>query len=350
MKSIMRSYKYVKTVVVFLFLLCFSQVLMAQKKAKNESVVLAYVTSWSSVIPSADVVTHINYAFGHVDSTFSGVKVDRPQRLAAIAALKQKNPHLKVLLSVGGWGSGRFSEMAADAGLRAKFAKDCRRVVKQYNLDGIDIDWEYPTVNAAGISSSENDTENFTLLMRDIRKAVGKKKLLTLATVCDAKYIDFPAIMPFVDFVNIMAYDMAMGIAKHHSPLFTSENTLHLSAANSIDAHLAAGVPAHKLVLGVPFYGRGNNEFRQSESYSRMPALLEGFAEKWDEVAQASYIANAKGEFVFGYETPRSLAAKCRYAKEKGLKGIMFWEYSGDTSHNILCKTIKEYFHFTTQK
>ena len=106
---------------------------MAQKKAKNESVVLAYVTSWSSVIPSADVVTHINYAFGHVDSTFSGVKVDKPQRLAAIAALKQKNPHLKVLLSVGGWGSGRFSEMAADAGLRAKFAKDCRRVVKQYN-------------------------------------------------------------------------------------------------------------------------------------------------------------------------------------------------------------------------
>ena len=79
-------------------------------------------------------------------------------------------------------------------------------------------------------------------------KAVGKKKLLTLATVCNAKYIDFPAIMPYVDFVNIMAYDMTMGTAKHHSPLFTSENTSDLSAANSIDAHLAAGVPAHKLV------------------------------------------------------------------------------------------------------
>ena len=344
MKSIMRSYKCVKTVVVFLFLLCFSQVLMAQKKAKNESVILAYVTSWSSVIPSADVVTHINYAFGHVDSTFSGVRVDNPHRLEAITALKKKNPQLEVLLSVGGWGSGRFSEMAADAGLRAKFAKDCKRVIKKYGLDGIDIDWEYPTVSAAGISASENDTENFTLLMRDIRKAIGKKKLLTLATVCNAKYIDFPAIMPFVDFVNIMAYDMTMGIAKHHSPLFTSENTSDLSAANSIDAHLAAGVPAHKLVLGVPFYGRGNKEFRQSESYSRMPALPDGFAEKWDEVAQASYIANAKGEFVFGYETPRSLAAKCRYAKVKGLKGIMFWEYSGDTPNNILCKVIGEHF------
>ncbi|MBO7268974.1 MAG: glycosyl hydrolase family 18, partial [Bacteroidales bacterium] len=110
------------------------------------------------------------------------------------------------------------------------------------------------------------------------------------------------------------------------------------------DAHLAAGVPAHKLVLGVPFYGRGNKEFRQSESYSRMPALPDGFAEKWDEVAQASYLANEKGEFVFGYETPRSLAVKCAYAKEKGLKGIMFWEYAGDTSDNILCRVIGEYF------
>ena len=344
--------KSIQCVIMLALLLCVSQVVWCQNVSENSAakgngsgnVVLAYVTSWSSVMPQPDVLTHVNYAFGHVDSTFFGVKVDNPQRLEAIAALKKKNPHLKVLLSIGGWGSGRFSEMAADDVLREKFAKDCKRVVKQYNLDGIDIDWEYPTVTAAGISASETDVENFTLMMGDIRKSIGKKKLLTLATVCNAKYIDFPAIMPYVDFVNIMAYDMTMNIAKHHAPLFTSENTSELSAANSIEAHLAAGVPAHKLVLGVPFYGRGNKEFRQSASYSRMPADLGKFVEKWDEVAQSSYLANEKGEFVFGYESPRSLAVKCQYAKEKGLKGIMFWEYAGDTPHNVLCRVIREYF------
>ena len=348
----MYMYKNIISSLYFALLMCVLQVLPVQTVygrsvavgKDNGNVVLAYVTSWSSVMPNPQVLTHINYAFGHVDSTFAGVKVDNPQRLEAISALKKKHPHLKVMLSVGGWGSGRFSEMAADPHLREKFAKDCRRVVRKYNLDGIDIDWEYPTVSAAGISSSENDVENFTLLMRDIRKAVGKKKLLTLATVCNAKYIDFPAIMPYVDFVNIMAYDMTMNIAKHHAPLFVSENTSELSAANSIEAHLAAGVPPHKLVLGVPFYGRGNEEFRKSASYSRMPALPEGFQEKWDEKAQSSYIANAKGEFVFGYETPRSLAVKCQYAKKKGLKGIMFWEYAGDTPDNKLCRVLREYF------
>ena len=338
--------------IMLALLLCVSQVVWAQKVSGNNgavgkdngNVVLAYVTSWSSVMPNPEVLTHVNYAFGHVDSTFAGVKVDNPRRLEAISRLKKKHPHLKVLLSIGGWGSGRFSEMAADEQLREKFAKDCRRVVRKYNLDGIDIDWEYPTVTAAGISASENDTENFTLLMGDIREAVGKRKLLTLATVCNAKYIDFPAIMPYVDFVSIMAYDMTMNVAVHHSPLFTSWNTSELSAANSIEAHLAAGVPPHKLVLGVPFYGRGNEEFRKSASFSRMPALPEGFTEQWDGQARASYIANREGKFVFGYETPRSLAAKCMYAKEKGLKGIMFWEYAGDTPDNELCRTIRKYY------
>ena len=103
-----------------------SKSLAAQSKGNDGKVILAYVTSWSSVMPNPQMVTHINYAFGHVDSTFTGVKVDNPQRLRQIARLKKKNPHLKVMLSGGGWGSGRFSEMAADQAKREKFAKDCR--------------------------------------------------------------------------------------------------------------------------------------------------------------------------------------------------------------------------------
>ena len=80
--------------------------------------------------------------------------------------------------------------MAADSQKRHSFANDCQRVVKQFNLDGIDIDWEYPTSNAAGISASPEDTNNYTLLMRDIRKAIGNKQLLTLASVFNGNYID----------------------------------------------------------------------------------------------------------------------------------------------------------------
>ena len=110
--------------------------------------------------------------------------------------------------------------MAANDEYRRAFAADCDRVVKEFALDGIDIDWEYPTSSMANISSSPDDTENFTLLMQDIRAAIGNEKELTLATVASARYIDFKAILPSVDFVNIMAYDMASA-PKHHSALYS---------------------------------------------------------------------------------------------------------------------------------
>ena len=106
----------------------------------KDKVVIAYVTSWSKVIPNPSLVTHINYAFGHVTDSFNGVRINNEERLRQIVALKEKAPHLKVLLSIGGWGSGRFSEMAADEQNRLSFAKDCQRVVQEFGLDGIDID------------------------------------------------------------------------------------------------------------------------------------------------------------------------------------------------------------------
>ena len=135
---------------------------------------MAYVTSWTDEIPDPSHMTHINYAFGHVNDSFNGVRVDNPDRLRSIVALKKQNPALKVLVSVGGWGSGRFSEMAADPKNRKAFANSCKKLVKDFNLDGIDIDWEYPTSSAAGISSSPADTDNFSALMHDLRKALGK--------------------------------------------------------------------------------------------------------------------------------------------------------------------------------
>lgn len=109
----------------------------AKKDTMKERRVVAYVTSWSGVAPDPFAMTNINYAFGHVNDTFDGVRIDNPERLRRIEQLKKDNPELKVHLSIGGWGSGNFSEMDVDPKLRKKFAKDCRRIVDEYGLDGI---------------------------------------------------------------------------------------------------------------------------------------------------------------------------------------------------------------------
>lgn len=304
----------------------------------KERVIVAYVTSWSRVMPDPKTMTHINYAFGHVTNTFDGVRIDNEERLKSIVALKKDNPQLKVMLSVGGWGSGRFSEMAADDRRRMAFAEDCRRVVEDFGLDGIDIDWEYPTSNAAGISSSEDDTANFTLLMRDLRKALGKKYLLTLASVGSAKYVDFKAIDKYINFVNIMAYDMG-GAPKHHTALYPSKNT-NMSSTDAVKAHIEAGVPAHKLVLGMAFYGRGGKNYPNFQDYKDIPATSDKYIERWDDEAKAPYLTDLQGNFVFGFENPRSLAGKCRYVLENGLKGAMYWDYDGDNEAGDLRNTV----------
>ena len=228
------------------FFICLLNSCGSAPKSSVESpqkVVIAYVTSWSEIMPNPALVTHINYAFGHVNDTFNGVRINNEKRLKQIVALKKQKPELKVLLSIGGWGSGQFSEMAADEQNRLSFAKDCQRIVQEFGLDGIDIDWEYPTSSAAGISSSPDDTDNFTLLMRDIRQAIGKNKLLTMASVASAQYVNFRASLNDIDFVNIMSYDMA-NAPKHHSGLYRASITGWLSCDEAVKAHLASGVPA----------------------------------------------------------------------------------------------------------
>ena len=306
--------------------------------AENDSVVVAYVTSWSDVIPDPFCMTHINYAFGHVNDTFDGVRVDNPQRLKDMVALKKVNPDLKVMLSVGGWGSGRFSEMAMDRKLRRSFADDCLRVVEEFGLDGIDIDWEYPTSPAAGISYSPEDTGNFTMLMKDLRQVLGDGLLLTFASAASAEYVDFTAVEPYVDFVNIMAYDMATA-PKHHSALYESEISGGMTSDKAARAHLAAGMPAHKLVLGMPFYGRGSGRYADFNDFKDIKKDIEAY-EIWDEKAQVPYIADTDGTLIVGYDNPRSLKIKCGYIKANGLRGAMYWDYDGDDADGTLRKTV----------
>lgn len=319
-------------------LTCAPPLVNAQLSGKPKKVTIAYVTSWTSVMPDPRYVTHINYAFGHVNNTFDGIRIDNEERLKRLVQLKLKSPELKILISIGGWRSGGFSEMAKPESNRNKFAEDCLRVVNEFNLDGVDIDWEYPTSNAAEISSSADDTENYTLLMKAIRGKLGKQKLLTLASVADAKYIDFKSIASTVDFVNIMTYDMGRP-PSHHAGLYRSKYISGISVDEAVTAHVNAGMPLHKLVLGIPFYGHGIKGIADFIDY-RDIIKLSGLKNNWDELAMVPFLENSAGDFVCTYEDPKSIGIKCNYILNRGMLGAMYWEYGGDTDDGVLRKAI----------
>jgi len=300
----------------------------------SEPVVIAY--TMRGPLPDPTYVTHFNYAFGHVNDTFDGIRINSEARLMEVSNLKKQKPALKVVLSIGGWGSGRFSEMAADDKYRKSFVADCKRVVDQFNLDGIDLDWEYPSQTAGGrISASPDDVAHFTVLIREIREIIGKDKLLTFASVSTAQYVDFRAVEPYVNFINIMTYDMGMP-PYHHSALYPSERS-RLSCEESVNAHIEAGIPPHKIVLGIPFYGKGSANVRFWQVRNQTE-----FREQWDDVAKAPYLTNADGEFVYTYENPRSIVLKCDFLKQRGLLGAMYWEYSQDDYLGTMQKTVYE--------
>ena len=304
--------------VSIIFVSCTSQVQHTVIEDQSpERVVVGYVTSWSDRMPDPNLVTHLNYAFGHVTTGFDSVRVDNPERLCSIVALKEANPHLKVLLSVGGWGSGNFSEMAADEAHRISFARSCQKAIDTYSLDGIDIDWEYPTSSAAGISSSPDDTKNFTLLMHDLRQAIGSKDL---------------------DFINLMTYDMA-DPPYHHSALFRSDVTGSLSVSEAIDHHLEAGVPLSKLVMGMPFYGRPSKDYKGQRPFGKLST--DGlYTERWDSIALVPYLVDEQGNMVLALENATSITHKCNYILAKGLRGAMYWDCDDDDDSFTLSRAV----------
>ncbi len=327
---------------IFLFVACTGK--KAEQTATDKKVIIAYVTSWTQVIPAPGEVTHINYAFGHVNDSFDGVKIDNEERLRTIAALRDQQTDLKVLLSIGGWESGRFSEMAFTESTRLSFAADCKRVVDEFMLDGIDIDWEYPGSDLAKISAAPEDVENFSKLMHDIRAAIGEDKLLTLATASTAEYYDFPGFIDAVDFVNIMSYDMGWA-PYHNAALYPSEMTEY-SGDESVKAHLAAGVPMEKLVYGIPFYGHFGKDmdysiFRDSTAYRQ---FFDNLEKKWDDIAQVPYMVNDTGKVMYVYDDSLSVSIKSKYILEQGMLGAMFWEYASDRDGKLLQAIRNEFY------
>ncbi len=299
----------------------------------KEMVVGAYLMGVRGELPDVNIVTHINYAFGQVNETFDGVLLPEGNGLSQVAGLKKVKPDLKVLLSIGGWGSGRFSEMASDPLSRKKFARNCAEIVRKYGIDGIDVDWEYPGSDLAGISSSLEDKYNFTLLMRDLRAALGKGKLLTIASACNAEYIDFKSVIQYLDYVNVMSYDMGTQNT-HHAALYRSGYAGNCTADEAVRKHIAAGVPRRKIVMGMPFYGRGVNGYVPYRDGTL------SVTEFWDDTAKIPMILDSLGNMLLGYENTKSIAEKCRYIVSNELRGGMYWEYNADNATHDLAKAV----------
>lgn len=308
----------------------------------SDRVVVAYVTAWSDVTPNPRLMTHLNYAFGKVADSFDAVTVANPERLKEIVALKKKNRNLKVILSIGGWTAGNFSEMAASGELRAKFCKSCLEVVEQYKLDGIDIDWEYPGSSAAGISCSEDDTDNFSLLMWELRATLGEYRTLTFASVASAEYVNFPDVVECVDFINIMTYDMGRA-PTYNAALYRSDPDTWLTVDEAVTAHLEAGVPISKIVVGMPFYGHGDKmAFDDFVSYKDIAIDTTMYRECWDEVARVPYVTDTTGRIVLTYDNIESIAEKCKYVLDRSYHGAMYWEAGSDNAEQDLARKVAE--------
>lgn len=314
--------------------------LLSLSAAQRQKLVVAYVCSWTDLrLPDPMLMTNINYAFGHVNKTFDGCDIQNEPFLKKVVSLKEKNPKLKIQLSVGGWTSGNFSEMAASKKCRKSFAEDCARIVREYGLDGIDIDWEYPTSSESGISSSPDDTRNFTLLMRDLRKALGKDKLLTAATIAYGKYIDFRSCIKYMDFINIMAYDVA-NAPRHHTTLFRSSLSGKITVSEAVKAHMEAGVPKEKLCLGMPLYGRGDHSNPILDKYMKTGYTGGWYEEHWDSTGKVPYLTDWSGKLVWAADNTRSIAAKCQYILDEDLLGGMYWEVTEDNAQGDLMQTV----------
>ncbi|MEU6901847.1 MULTISPECIES: glycoside hydrolase family 18 chitinase [Streptomyces] len=361
---------------------------------------LGYFTNWGvygrnyhvkNLVTSgtASKITHINYAFGNVqngqctigdayadydkaytaDQSVDGVADtwDQPLRgnFNQLRKLKKQYPNIKVLWSFGGWTwSGGFPQAAANP---TAFAQSCYNLVEDPRwadvFDGIDLDWEYP--NACGLSCDTSGAAAFKNLMQAVKSRFGANNLVTAAITADASdggkidKADYAGAAQYTDFYNVMTYDFfgawaAQGPTAPHSPL-TSYAGIPQAGFNSADAIAklkAKGVPGSKLNLGIGFYGRGWTGVTQAAPGGTATGPAPGTYEQGIEdykvlknscpaTGTVAGTAYAKcGSNWWSYDTPATIAGKMTWAKQQGLRGAFYWEFSGDTTNGELANAV----------
>jgi len=286
-----------------------------------------------------------------------------------LAELKEKYPHMKVSIAVGGWTlSDNFSSVCSTATGREAFATSLVQFLNTYRMfDGIDFDWEYPGGGGeAGNSVSPNDGANYAALLQLVRQKfdalggqLGRRYEISVASPAGYDKIanfNLPGLAKSVDFFNVMAYDFhgTWENTTGHQSAFTGDSHGY-DVKHAVDLYLAAGVPARQIVLGAPLYTRawsgvadGGDGGLMETSSGAAPGTFEkgvydykdllaqvqdpstGWKLYWDDTAQAAYVYNKAKGYYSSFETPTSIAQRAQWAEDIGLGGMMFWDITGD--------------------
>ncbi len=357
---------------------------------------IAYYPAWATYARGFQVsdipgqkLTHINYAFANIqngrcvlgdsyadiDKAFAGDTWDQGAlrgNFGQLRKLKAANPSLKTMISIGGWTwSENFAAAAASDASRKAFASSCVTFMKQYGFDGIDIDWEYP-VSGGLNAGTPADKQNYTALLKEFRSELNAEeakdsRTYSLSIAAPAG----PSIIPnlesakiggVLDWMNLMSYDFHGSwdpITGHNAPMTVGpkDTAAGFSITDAVDSYLKAGFPAAKLVLGVPFYGRGWENVGPNGSglYQSGTAASVGTWEKgvfdysditsnylpsmtrsWDASAQVPYLYDPARRLWISYDDAQSMKIKADYIKARGLGGAMIWEITGDRSQELL--------------
>lgn len=312
--------------------------------ATGPLIALAYVEAERPELPAPNLFTHLIYAFAEFNDENDGVVIGNPDKLRSLASLKKGSSGPKVILGVGGYKFEGFSEMARDSRKRKRFVDNCARIISDYGLDGVDLDWEFPTTEKGGHSACPEDAVNYGLVVRDLRKKLGKEKWISFYSNCSAAWIDFDAMLPYVDYVNVSGYNLdnpkPSVPLKHQSPLYPSRMWGSWCIDAAVKRHLRKGVPAEKMLLGIPFYGRGKKPFPGYVESYRFAKYNQGLGEKWNDEAKVPYFEDNNGNLVLGFDNERSITEKCSFIRNKGLAGAFVWHYDADYPDHRLARAL----------
>lgn len=336
----------------------------------------------------ADKLTHLFYAFAHIERGQCTVAPGAPAHFAELAELKRRHPTLRTLISIGGWEADGFSDAARSRSSRERFVALCLALffdAQQPAFDGVDIDWEFPVYGGpATVKARAHDRRNLTLLTREFRRQLdalggerGQAFLLTAALPAGrlqstgpydpARSFELGPLADTLDFINLMTYDMGTafaGVSSFNAPLHEDpadpldpQVRRWNSVEGGVEYYTQHGVPAHKLVLGVPFYGRGFRVMSETNRglYQPYSALYDpgdwrsiqskllsdpAWEQHWHPTAQAPWLFQPAERLFVSYEDPRSIGLRARLAKDKGLAGVFVWEITGDDEQHSLLKAM----------
>ncbi len=344
---------------------------VANSQTKQFSVIAYYAGDASQVDAyPVEKLTHIIYSFCHLKG--NELHVDNKQdsiTISHLVELKKRNPNLKIILSLGGWGGcASCSQVFSTATGRNDFAKSVKHLCEYFKTDGIDIDWEYPAIEGyPNHQYMPADKKNFTALMQSLRNTLGKKYEISFAAGGFDKFlhesVEWNKIAKLVDKVNLMSYDLVNGnstVTGHHTPLYSTPEQKE-SADNAIRFFDSIHFPLNKVVIGSAMYGRMFTVYNDAHNGLYQPGKFDhgiswrnldmeamkqqGFVYYWDDTAKAPYLYNKTAGKIFSFDNEKSMSLKTKYALVKGLNGIMFWQLGDDKPEHGLLDAIDDAIH-----